>query len=244
MNETVPIIGIPDVDDGLFFTAVNHPQKVSTLTWRGTNRMQGLLANAGSSLLGMDHQLASHFSDRDTSNPLCSSQEPNMKFFGGQSMNPDIMQRVLDVLTGLRRRYPDYSVVINGQSLGGVKTMLTAAYLAKFHLQDIPVAAVYTYGMPPPGNTEFNNWLAVCVGPEKVVRVVSSNDIVPFARGSYQVMQASNVIEVYNPDATRNEWRRCQRGLNCRERSWENHMRYGGVYFGSAMCRPSTPSSK
>jgi hypothetical protein len=102
------------------------------------------------------------------------------------------------------------------------------------------------------GNTEFNNWLAVCVGPEKVVRVVSSNDIVPFARGSYQVMQASNVIEVYNPDATRNVWRRCQggndpfcsAGLNCRERSWENHMRYGGVYFGSAMCRPSTPSSK
>jgi hypothetical protein len=211
--------------------------------------MQGLLANAGSSLLGMDHPSASQFLDRNNSNPLCSSQQPGIKFFRGfmKSMNPDIMKRVLDVMSGVRRRYPDYSVVINGQSLGGVKALLTAAYLAKFHSEDIPIAAVYTYGMPPPGNTEFNTWLAVCVGPAKLVRVVSSNDIVPFARGSYEVMQAPNVIEVYNPDASQNVWRRCQggndpfcsAGLNCRERSWENHMRYGGAYFGSAMCRPS-----
>ena len=88
MNKTVSIIGIPDVYDGLFFTIVNHPQKVSTLTWRGTKQMHA------NSLAWI-------------------------------------------TLTGLRYRYPDYSVVINGQSLGGVKAMLTAAYLAKLHLEEM-----------------------------------------------------------------------------------------------------------
>ena len=155
-----------------------------------------------------------------------------------------VMDQVVAVLSGLKQRFPTYSVVINGHSLGAAKAMLTGAYLTKFHSKDIPVAAVYATAQPPAGNTEFNQWLADCIGPEKVVRVVSSNDIVPYARASSTVQHAANVIEVFNPDTSKNEWRRCMgpldpkcsAGVPCQSRSWKDHMRMGGIYMGAKIC--------
>lgn len=184
------------------------------------------------------------------SNPQCSSNVQGMEFFAGfmKSVNLEILQQVVTVLVGLTKRYHGYSVVINGHSLGGAKAMLTAAYVAKFFSREIPMAAVYTYGMPPPGNTIFNKWLADCIGPEKIVRVVSSNDLVPFSRVSPDVQHAPNVIEVYNPDSNQNVWQQCMGGIGaecssakntCSQRSWENHSRIGGITFGASICSSS-----
>jgi hypothetical protein len=241
---------LPDIEDGLFYSAVHDTQKLIILTWRGTFQLQGMAANLDSALIPMNTEASAHFMDGDKSNPRCSSNVAGMEFFAGfmKSVDPETLQQVVTVLWGLVNRFPGYSLVINGHSLGGAKAILTAAYVTKFFSKEIPIAAVYTYGMPPPGNTIFNKWLADCIGPEKIVRVVSSNDLVPFSRVSPEVQHAPNVIEVYNPDSNQNVWKQCMGGVGpdcssakntCSQRSWENHARIGGVTFGASMCAPA-----
>ena len=161
MNESL-ILGIPDIDDGLFYTAINNEQRLIVLTWRGTAKLQGVLANVDFALIPLSDEDAVHFGDNPTSNPQCSTRDPSLRVFAGfiKSMPMNVLQQVVTVLAGLRQRFPAFSVVLNGHSLGGLKAMLTAAYLTKFHSADIPISAVYTFGQPPPGNTEFNQWLA------------------------------------------------------------------------------------
>ena len=87
--------------------------------------------------------------------------------------------------------------------------MINAMYLAKFYSETIPIAMIYTYGQPPLGSTNFNTWIANCIGPEKIVRVVSQWDLVPFSRVASNVNHPDNVLEAYGYNAKENKWRWC-----------------------------------
>ena len=119
--------------------------------------------------------------------------------------------------------------------------MLAATYLSMYHSKTLPLAAVYTYGQPLVGSTKFNEWMARCNNPKKIIRVVSANDVVPWGRMAENVKHPSQVIEVFAPNPFQSKWHqclgpensRCSAGIDCSQRSWDHHSRYGGVRIGS-----------
>lgn len=140
--------------------------------------------------------------------------------------------------------HPDYSIVINGHSLGAVKSFFTGFYLAKFYSKQLPIAAIYTYAQPLIGSTLVSTWMADCIEPSKIIRVVAGNDAIPWMRAASNVQHPSTVLEQYNPDPTQNIWSQCMgpsdegcsKQTTCTKKSWEFHSFIGGVHVGGPIC--------
>lgn len=241
-------IRLPNQQDGFFFTAVNELQKMIVLTWRGSHKANDFIADIDRELLGFEDRKLQIFADDTTQSPACAVplDTTDTFFFGGfiKTTQKQVLEMVVESLKKAKSAYPDFSIVINGHSLGGAKAVLTATYLAKYHSNDLPVAAVYTFGQPIAGSTKANEWMAQCIGPEKMVRVTASNDLVPWMGFAENVQHPMSVIEVYNPNSYENEWRQCQGsvsrkcsyGVRCISRSWSHHSMYGGFGMGFDLC--------
>ena len=117
--------------------------------------------------------------------------------------------------------------------LGGTQALLAALFL---QLQpNSPVAGLYTYGQPVAGTTAFNEYATQCIGPQKYIRVTSSNDVAPFIKSDDLHKHPVNAKEIYAPfpqkpiwkqDCVGNEDPRCSSGVPCAKKSWENHSLY------------------
>jgi hypothetical protein len=108
---------------------------------------------------------------------------------------------------------------------------LSALHLSLF-FPEIKIDAVYTFGMPNYRNTVFADYAAKQIGADKIVRIVSSDDIVPF-NGLGDTRQHSSLVgEVYSPDAFEPEFVECKKkdacssATGCDEKSWDNHSKY------------------
>jgi hypothetical protein len=242
--------------DGFFYTTVNPGQKLITMTWRGSDKANDFIADADRGLLGFEDDMSRIYANNPTQNPNCSipTNTTDVFFFGGYIKT--IQRRVLDMvvvsLRKARHAYPHYSIVMNGHSLGAAKAILVAAYLAKFHYRDLPLAAVYTFGQPIVGSTKAGDWIAQCIGPQKIVRVTASDDLVPWVRFADNVQHPSSVVEMYNPNSKSDVWVRCQGsldpacsyGIQCSLRNWAHHSFYGGFKMGFDLCRSLPDDTK
>jgi hypothetical protein len=239
---------LPNQQDGFFYTAVNEDQKLIVLTWRGSHKANDFIADADRELIGFQDLRSHIFADNTTQSSACTvpSDTADTFFFGGfiKTIQSHVLERVVESLTKAKSAYPNFSIVINGHSLGGAKAVLTATYLAKYYSNNLPLAAVYTFGQPIVGSTKAGEWMAKCIGPEKMVRVTASNDLVPWMGFAENVQHPSSVIEVYNANSYANEWRRCEGGVDrtcsfgvrCALKSWLHHSMYSGFRMGIKLC--------
>lgn len=221
--------------DGQFFIAVNHEHETIVLAWKGSTTAIDFMADANGRLAGSSNKSFIPYKDRSDSNVDCKvpTNTTDFFFFSGffLTMQQQTLNRTVQALQKAKNKFPSYSIILTGHSLGGAKAMINALYLSKFYSDTLPVDSVYTYGQPPLGSTNFGTWVANCIGPKKIIRVTSQWDLVPFSRVAENVNHPANVMEAYSYDAKKNVWRWCQgpddincsAGANCLRRSWNYH---------------------
>jgi hypothetical protein len=137
-------------------------------------------------------------------------------------------------------KYPQYSLVIVGHSLGAAWAYLNAGYLAGKN--SISIAALYTFGQPLLGNSIFVDQLAKKIGIKKIIRVVNKNDIVPHI-GCAECKQPNEPAEKWI--SMNNQWIDCQgghdmncsSGLPCNELSWTEHSSVATFSMRSQFCQ-------
>ncbi|KAJ7052004.1 Alpha/Beta hydrolase protein [Mycena amicta] len=115
--------------------------------------------------------------DWDTGSTNVIAPEGTKVHLGFRTAWATISAKTLATVTSELAAHPGYSVVTSGHSLGG-----SLAALAGITLQmTFPNTQVrcYTYGQPRTGNAVFAAWLDTLIGPERLFRVVHSNDGVP-----------------------------------------------------------------
>ncbi|KAF1778809.1 Alpha/Beta hydrolase fold [Phytophthora cactorum] len=86
-----------------------------------------------------------------------------------------VAPQVLDTLHKLRKEHPHASLMVTGHSLGGAVAAICAFELE--YIEKIPVDALYTFGKPRVGNTNFSARLRNA--SMEVYRVTHFQDIVP-----------------------------------------------------------------
>ncbi|RAW27126.1 hypothetical protein PC110_g16484 [Phytophthora cactorum] len=86
-----------------------------------------------------------------------------------------VASQVLDTLHKLRKEHPHASLMVTGHSLGGAVAAICAFELE--YIEKIPVDALYTFGKPRVGNTNFSARLRNA--SMEVYRVTHFQDIVP-----------------------------------------------------------------
>ena len=136
-------------------------------------------------------------------------------------------------------KYPKYSLVIVGHSLGAAWAYLNAGYFAG--KSSIPIAALYTFGQPLLGNSIFVDQLAKKIGINKIIRVVNKNDLVPHI-GCAECKQPKEPAEKWI--SMNNEWidceggddMKCSSGVPCKELSWTEHSSVGNFSMRSEFC--------
>jgi len=142
-------------------------------------------------------------------------------------------------------KYPNYSLVIVGHSLGAAWAYLNAGYFAG--KDSIPIAALYTFGQPLLGNSIFVDQLAKKIGIKKIIRVVNKNDLVPHI-GCEECEQPIEPAEKWI--SMDNKWidcqgghdMKCSSGLPCNELSWTEHSSVATFSMRSEFCQIKTNS--
>ncbi|ETI52202.1 hypothetical protein F443_04615 [Phytophthora nicotianae P1569] len=86
-----------------------------------------------------------------------------------------VATQVLDTLHKLRKEHPHASLMVTGHSLGGAVAAICAFELE--YIEKIPVDALYTFGNPRVGNTNFSGRLRNA--SMEVYRVTHFQDAVP-----------------------------------------------------------------
>jgi predicted lipase len=144
-----------------------------------------------------------------------------------------------DVDAVLKRRNTTFVVV--GHSLGAAWAFVHAAdiaYNAKY-----PIYGAYVYGMPLVGNAEFADAMADIIGTDKVIRLVSKNDVVPhvgFLRGSHPTKVNEYFVEmdgVVPRVCDGGQDKTCSLKIPCRQWSWEHHSSVGPLSTRMEICR-------
>ncbi|KAI8323418.1 alpha/beta-hydrolase, partial [Martensiomyces pterosporus] len=85
--------------------------------------------------------------------------------------------QVKSAVLGLIERYPDYSVVFTGHSLGGAQAAIALTDFLVSHANYKSKLSLYTYGQPRTGNGAFAGWLSAQGVP--IYRTTYHYDIVP-----------------------------------------------------------------
>lgn len=132
-------------------------------------------------------------------------------------------------------------VIVTGHSLGGVKAMITAFYLKKFHKVN---PRVFTYSQPIMGSIKFNDYIAECIGVENITRVISESDFVPFVRRSKVINHATRVKVIYSYNHSLSAWKECLGPLNstcgsvisCNDRNLDYHNWFSGLRIDDQVC--------
>lgn len=146
-----------------------------------------------------------------------------------------VVTEIIKDLKKAKANNPEYDIVLTGHSLGGVKVMLLALHLRLQHHKTLPVTAIFNFGMPPVGSTTFNRYMTNCIGAHKIVRVVTSDDLVPWSRSWNKVLHFGR--EIFNEDPNSPDFQvcldqldaKCSAGIECSQKSFVNHGICGGV---------------
>ncbi|KAJ1935897.1 hypothetical protein FBU59_005235 [Linderina macrospora] len=88
-------------------------------------------------------------------------------------------------------KYPDYSIVLTGHSLGGAQATIAAVDYATRHPEWRSKMKLFTYGQPRVGNTKFAGWLSQ--QPFPIYRTVYKGDLVP--RVPFQFMGFQHISQ-------------------------------------------------
>ncbi|EPZ34596.1 alpha/beta-hydrolase [Rozella allomycis CSF55] len=224
--------------------AENPRDKTLVIAFRGSSNLDDYIANFNSEPVQFGEN------NTDTRFPLKTCPIPvdghsRWAFEGFLNKLPlDILRELSFYLIKAFKNHMTHKVVITGHSLGGALALFFALYM-KLNYPEFAVSAIYTYGQPVIGSTFFTEWMANCIGVNKIVRVVSENDIVPWVRSNSQQSHPANMPEIYVPNANENKWIACKGSLDpkcsiqtkCDAKDWTTHRFYGGLFAGEQLCK-------
>lgn len=167
----------------------------------------------------------------------CGTPLPGQMFVS-EGFASTMSRQVLETMAlDLTEAYiPGYQLVLVGHSLGAVKAIFSAIYIS-LYMPDISVSAVYSFGQPIFSSTTYAEWAANCIGADRIVRIVSSTDIVPQMHLDYDKQHPGNVVEVFFPDAFVPAYNvclggddpNCSAGIPCSQKDWMHHSDFGGL---------------
>jgi len=163
--------------------------------------------------------------------------------------------KLIDRVEAALTQYPDYELVITGQSLGAALAALAYTHISSIRpdLQS-RIRTTYTYGQPIVGNGPFSDYMgSLLITPDQFLYVNSQGDIVPRIMVNNatkhdelnQIRHSKHIMEVYLPDRKRRdqpmvcryeENEDCLAGVPCDKLSWFGHMWYGGFRVSSWFC--------
>ena len=160
-----------------------------------------------------------------TSYDKCSDCKVHKGFY---SAHQSVIGEVISKVKALKAKYPSYTVVVTGHSLGAAMATLTTL---DFIDASISPLRMFHFGSPRVGNTAFANFASAKIGDRN--RNTHHKDMVPHAPMHERFTHHSG--EWYEDDAGLHE---CQ-GLedkNCSYQwnltSIDDHMHYLGLYVG------------
>ncbi|RKP11340.1 Alpha/Beta hydrolase protein [Piptocephalis cylindrospora] len=236
------------VDDLAYDVFVNTAQNYAILAFRGTANVANAKRDLDKELVTPDPALYPGLSTSgsgDVGKAHKGFQESTQILQNGTLGYTHALQEVMAA-------HPGMEYIVTGHSLGGALAFTAGANLAlTTQFTQLPAPrAVYTYGQPEVGQTTLANALAKAIGPSRVIRVVSSDDVVPHMLDNKGdgVRHAENVNETWMPDPM--HWKvvecqgsqdsNCSSSISCSDRSWDHHSWYGGFWAGRRFCTLST----
>jgi hypothetical protein len=225
-----------------WYLASNDDQKQLTLVHRGTitQNRNDILVDLDPMLSGARHQRTFR---RDF--PYLEQNQLSLVAQGFHLRFKDQQRPIEYAIQTALQKYPNYSLVIVGHSLGAAWAYLNAGYFAGKN--SIPIAALYTFGQPLLGNSIFVDQLATKIGIKKIIRVINKNDLVPHI-GCEECEQPKEPSEKWI--SMNNQWidcqgghdMKCSSGLQCNELSWTEHSSVGNFSMRSEFCQIKTNS--
>jgi len=232
------------VNDFLYYIAVNPKQKGIIVSFRGSVSRNDWIADMQSWFAPVDTKLF-------PGAPANSKVRQGIQDLTGKLVN-DPKNGLLVELDKLTAKYPDFQLVFVGHSLGG-GVAVTSFLGVKLARPKWNMRAAYPIGGPIVGNALFSDWLSTTVGPKRIMRIVSSDDIVPYTSDNTwkkdvkpeDLIRQSNespVIYYTKPYApgppqicTGPHDKKCDT-FTCTSRHWEHHSWYGGFWMGERYC--------
>lgn len=155
----------------------------------------------------------------------------------------------LSIVSALRpvlSRYPSFSFIVVGHSLGAAWAFLNAGYFTNLTDINPRMTAIYTFGQPLLGSASFADEITTKLNTptERYVRVVNRNDLVPHL-GCEKCVQPENANEKWIIDKDTVQWKdchggqdlTCSSGILCRKLSWSNHSAVGQFSMRGEFCR-------
>lgn len=170
-----------------------------------------------------------------TNYPLCTKCEVHKGFYKAEQ---SCFADVLFVVQTLKAKYPNYSVVLTGHSLGAALATLTAMDLVKAGVSNVKL---FNFGSPRVGNTNFANFADTYLTSHS--RVTHHKDMVPHTPMHERFTHIDN--EWYQPrddnyvqECIGNEDSNCS--YQWHVTSIEDHLFYFGLHLGegTAECAP------
>ncbi|KAJ1957723.1 hypothetical protein EC988_000686 [Linderina pennispora] len=140
-----------------------------------------------------------------------------------------------ETVAKLVAKYPDYSIVLTGHSLGGAQATIAAVDYATRHPEWLSKLKLFTYGQPRVGNPKFAGWLSQ--QPFPIYRTVYKGDLVP--RVPFQFMGFQHISQEvwYNENGalkfmgSNGENASGQNSLLPLQWNVPDHLRYPGLSF-------------
>ncbi|CAF0857525.1 unnamed protein product [Didymodactylos carnosus] len=231
-----------DYKHALFwYLASNQAQSSLILVHRGTSKQ-----NADDVLVDLDVlTLRQTHPSLKQDFPYLNFAEKSFVAQGFHSRFKKEQQKVTEAVHQALQKYPTYSFIVVGHSLGAAWAYLNAGYFAGIPEYASRLSAVYTFGQPLLGDAAFVDALASKIGINKIVRVVNKDDLIPHI-GCEKCLQPANVNEKWISNTNGpTKWIDCQggydetcsSGLECKDLSWENHSSVGNFSMRGEFCR-------
>jgi len=214
----VPVAKIEDASKSTY-GYIGYQPNIETIfvTFRGSEDIQNWVTNLEATL---------------TSYPLCSGCQVHKGFYEAeQAVFPNILAQV----KSLKSKYPNYSVIATGHSLGAALASLTAFDLVSNGVSGVQL---YDYGSPRVGNTAFADWASK--GSVPVTRCTHYKDMVPHTpmheRFTHMAGEIYEDLKSGGPlyDCSGEEDPKCSYQWSIT--SIEDHLLYQGLTMGSGGC--------
>lgn len=166
-----------------------------------------------------------------TSYPLCSKCEVHKGFYRAEQ---DSINNVISVVKDLKSKYPSYSVIVTGHSLGAALATLTILDLQQAGITSL---RLFNYGSPRIGNDEFAQYASNALKDHS--RVTHHKDMVVhspmherFTHINGEYYQPGDAVELqvcsgYEDSSCSYQWHLT---------NIDDHLSYLGVKMGTGGC--------
>ncbi|KXN74476.1 alpha/beta-hydrolase, partial [Conidiobolus coronatus NRRL 28638] len=153
------------------YVGVNTDHNIIVASFRGTSEPRNWLTN-----------LKIIFTDLKVNGKVVTNERSTVKVHTGFNEATDaLLPRFRSAIKDLKNKYPTYSVVFTGHSLGGALASLSAVKLAEESILSWNQTKIVTFGQPRVGNDVFASYLNS--KPVEKARVTTRGDIVTISPG-------------------------------------------------------------